>query len=166
MNKLRETFGYTLGFVLFVVLIPVIMWLCSKMPSFSWPHPLWAGISIFCIIDGLFLSIWAIVYMRRVGDGNPMDAFGHEVAPRTKHLMTNGPYRLSRNPMLSGIFVYLIGCCHWLWTWQSVVVFLVFVAIMLVQVRTEEERLRRDFGEEYEEYCKKVGRFLPFRLWP
>ncbi len=166
MNKLRETFGYTLGFVLFVVLIPVIMWLCSKMPPFSWPHPFLAGIAIFCAIDGLFLSIWAIVYMRRVGDGNPMDAFGHEVAPRTKHLMTDGPYRLSRNPMLTGIFVYLIGCCCWLWTWQSVVVFAVFVAIMLVQVRTEEERLRRDFGEEYEEYCKRVGRFLPFRLWP
>jgi protein-S-isoprenylcysteine O-methyltransferase Ste14 len=164
MNKFKEALGYALGFVLFVVLIPVIMWLCSKMPSFSWPHPFLAGIAIFCVIDGLFLSIWAIVYMRRVGDGNPMDAFGHEVAPRTKHLMTDGPYRLSRNPMLTGIFVYLIGCCCWLWTWQSVVVFLVFVAIMLVQVRTEEKRLRRDFGEEYEEYCKKVGRFLPFNL--
>ena len=161
MNKLKETFGYALGFVLFVVLIPAIMWLCSKMPALCWPHPFLAGIALFCVIDGLFLSIWAIVYMRRVGDGNPIDAFGHEVAPRTKHLMTDGPYRLSRNPMLTGIFVYLIGCCLWLGTWQSVVVFVAFVAIMLVQVRTEEERLRRDFGEEYEEYCRKVGRFWP-----
>lgn len=161
MNKLKETFGYALGFVLFVVLIPAIMWLCSKMPALCWPHPFLAGIALFCVIDGLFLSIWAIVYMRRVGDGNPMDAFGHEVAPRTKHLMTDGPYRLSRNPMLTGIFVYLIGCCLWLGTWQSVVVFVAFVAIMLVQVRTEESRLRRDFGEEYEEYCRKVGRFWP-----
>ena len=161
MNKLRETFGYTLGFVLFVVLIPVIMWLCSKMPALKMPQPFLLGIAILCIIDGLFLSFWAIVYMRRVGDGNPMDAFGHEVAPRTKHLMTDGPYRLSRNPMLTGIFVYLIGCCIWLWTWQSLVVFLVFVAIMLVQVRTEEERLRRDFGEEYEKYCNQTGRFSP-----
>ena len=159
MDKLKETFGYALGFLLFVVLLPVVMWLCSKMPTLKLPHPFLLGIALFCIIDGLVLSIWAIVYMRRVGDGNPMDAFGHEVAPRTKHLMTDGPYRLSRNPMLTGIFVYLIGCCICLWTWQSVVVLLVFVAIMLVQVRTEEERLRRDFGEEYEEYCKKVGRF-------
>lgn len=161
MNKFKEIFGYALGFVLFVVLIPVIMWLSSKMPSFKLPHPFLLGIALFCIVDGLVLSIWAIVYMRHVGDGNPMDAFGHEVAPRTKHLMTDGPYRLSRNPMLTGIFVYLIGCCLWLWTWQSVVVFLVFVAIMLVQVRTEEDRLRRDFGEEYEEYCNQTGRFSP-----
>ena len=164
MNKLKETIGYALGFVLFVVLIPVLMWLCSKMPPFSWPPILRLVLALCCAIDGLTLSIWAIVYMRRVGDGNPMDAFGHEVAPRTKHLMTDGPYRLSRNPMLSGIFLYLIGCCLWLGTWQSAVVFLVFVAIMLVQVRTEEGRLHRDFGEEYEEYCKKVGRFWPFRL--
>ncbi|MBR4136187.1 MAG: isoprenylcysteine carboxylmethyltransferase family protein [Bacteroidales bacterium] len=161
---MREILGYAIGFVLFVVLIPVIMWLCSKMPTFSWPHPFLVGIAIICIIDGLTMSIWAIVYMRRVGDGNPMDAFGHEVAPRTKHLMTDGPYRLSRNPMLTGIFVYLIGCCILLGTWQSLVVFLIFVAIMLVQVRTEEERLRHDFGEEYEKYCKKVGRFLPFNI--
>ncbi|MBP5497184.1 MAG: isoprenylcysteine carboxylmethyltransferase family protein [Bacteroidales bacterium] len=161
MDKLKETFGYALGFLLFVVLLPLVMWLCSKMPTLKLPHPFLLGIAIFCIIDGLFLSIWAIVYMRRVGDGNPMDAFGHEVAPRTKHLMTDGPYRLSRNPMLTGIFVYLIGCCLWLGTWQSVVVFFVFAAIMLVQVRTEEERLHRDFGEEYEKYCDRTGRFLP-----
>ena len=96
------------------------------------------------------------------GNGNPMDAFGHEVAPRTKHLMTDGPYRLSRNPMLTGTFVYLIGICTWLWTWQALAVFIIFVVIMLVQVRTEESRLRRDFGEEYEAYCSRTGRFLPF----
>ena len=166
MDKFKETFGYMLGFLLFVVLIPVLMWICSKMPAFSWPPIVRLVFALCFAIDGLTLSIWAIVYMRRVGDGNPMDAFGHEVAPRTKHLMTTGPYLLSRNPMLTGIFVYLIGWCLWLWTWQSVVVFLAFLAIMLVQVRTEEERLRRDFGEEYEEYCKRVGRFFPFRILP
>lgn len=164
MNKIKETFGYALGFVLFVVLLPLLMWICSKMPALSWPHPLLIAIIPFCLFMGLGLSIWAIVYMRRVGDGNPMDAFGHEVAPRTKHLMTKGPYHLSRNPMLTGIFLYLIGCCLWLCTWQSVLVFVVFVVIMLVQVRTEEERLRRDFGDEYEQYCKTTGRFLPFKL--
>jgi protein-S-isoprenylcysteine O-methyltransferase Ste14 len=113
-------------------------------------------------IDGLAISVWSIVYMRYKGNGNPMDAFGHEVAPRTKHLMTDGPYRLSRNPMLTGTFVYLIGICTWLWTWQALAVFIIFVVIMLVQVRTEESRLRRDFGEEYEAYCRRTGRFLPF----
>lgn len=32
--------------------------------------------------------------MKHVGKGNPFDAMGHEVAPRTKHLMTDGPYKI------------------------------------------------------------------------
>jgi len=102
--------------------------------------------------------------MRRKGDGNPMDAFGHEVAPRTKHLMTEGPYRLSRNPMLTGSFVYYAGVCVWLWSWQALLVFVGFIIIMLLQVHSEEKRLRRDFGEEYEAYCRRTGRFGPVSL--
>ena len=160
MDKIKETFGYALGFVLFVVLIPVLMWICSKMPAFSWPHPFLAGIAIFCVIDGLTLSIWAIVYMRRVGDGNPMDAFGHEVAPRTKHLMTDGPYRFSRNPMLVGVYVYDIGILLWLQSWWPLLVFAVEVIFLTLQVRSEEERLEADFGDEYRAYKQRVPRYL------
>lgn len=158
---LRETFAYCIGGILFVGLIPFLMWLCSGKPDL-WAVDIWRiMISAILIIVGLALSIWAIVHMRRKGDGNPLDAFGHEVAPRTKHLMTDGPYRLSRNPMLSGIFLYLIGICLWLWAWQAMVIFGLFVIIMSVQVYTEEKRLHRDFGEEYEDYCRHTGRFLP-----
>ena len=161
MKTLKEIFAYTLGGVLFVGLIPSLMWLCSRRPS-VWPVEMWRMIlSIILVVIGLSLSIWAIVYMRKKGDGNPLDAFGHEVAPRTKHLMTDGPYRLSRNPMLSGIFLYLIGIGLWLWTWQSALFFILFVLVMSVQVATEERRLRRDFGEEYEAYCRRTGRFWP-----
>ena len=164
MNKLKETFGYALGFVLFVVLIPVIMWLCSKMPAFSWPHPFLAGIAIFCAIGGLFLSIWAIVYMRRVGDGNPMDAFDHELAPRTSVLMTEGPYRLCRNPMLLGVFLYDSGLLICLWSWKALAVFAVYAALMMRQVASEEKRLERDFGEAYLAYKAKTRKLIPF-LW-
>ena len=161
MKLLREIFGYLLGGVVFVGAMPAVMWLLSGRPPIEHIGALRATITGLLMIGGLAMSIWAIVYMRRKGDGNPMDAFNHEVAPRTKHLMTGGPYRLSRNPMLTGIFLYLIGCIVWLWTWQAVAFFVVFVAIMLLQVRSEEKRLRRDFGEEYENYCQKTARFWP-----
>lgn len=162
MKTLKEIFGYLLGGILFVCLIPSIMWIASGRPELFPAETLRLVIGAILAIDGLAISVWSIVYMRYKGNGNPMDAFGHEVAPRTKHLMTDGPYRLSRNPMLTGTFVYLIGICTWLWTWQALAVFIIFVLIMLVQVRTEESRLRRDFGEEYEAYCRRTGRFLPF----
>lgn len=161
MKKLREIAGYVLGGLMFVLLIPTLMWLASGRPHLG-DIPVWRiVITVLLAVLGIALSVWSIVYMRHKGDGNPMDAFGHEVAPRTQHLMTDGPYRLSRNPMLTGSFVYYAGVCLCLCTWQALLVFAAFIAIMLLQVRSEEKRLRRDFGAEYEEYCKKTGRFWP-----
>ena len=161
MKKLREIAGYVLGGLMFVLLIPTLMWLASGRPNLG-DIPVWRiVVAIVLGVLGIALSVWSIVYMRRKGNGNPMDAFGHEVAPRTRHLMTDGPYRLSRNPMLTGSFVYYAGVCFCLWTWQALLVFVAFIAIMLLQVRSEEKRLLRDFGAEYEEYCKKKGRFWP-----
>ena len=164
MHKLREILGYALGGLLFVILIPTLMWLASGMPNLLDVPIARMVIAILLAVLGLSLSVWSNVYMRHKGDGNPMDAFGHEVAPRTKHLMTEGPYRLSRNPMLTGSFVYFAGVCVWLWTWQALLVYVAFIVIMLLQVRSEEKRLRRDFGEEYEAYCRRTGRFWPVSL--
>ena len=161
MKLLRETLGYLLGGILFVGAMPALMWLASGMPPVVHIGALRASVTGVLILGGLAMSIWAIVYMRRKGDGNPMDAFGHEVAPRTRHLMTDGPYRLSRNPMLTGSFLYLAGFCVWLWSWQAAALFVAFVVVMLFQVRSEEKRLRRDFGDEYEAYCRRTGRFWP-----
>ena len=166
MRKLKELLGYALGGLMFVLLIPTLMWRVSGMPNLLVVPVARMVIALLLAVLGLSLSVWSIVYMRHKGDGNPMDAFGHEVAPRTKHLMTEGPYRLSRNPMLTGSFVYFAGVCIWLWTWQALLVYVAFIGIMLLQVRSEEKRLRRDFGEEYEAYCRRTGRFGPFPIAP
>ena len=114
-------------------------------------------------LAGLALSIWSIVYMKRVGKGNPFDAMGHEVAPRTKHLMTGGPYKLSRNPMLSGTYLYYIGILIAVWNWRVLLVFAVTASLMMLQVLSEEKRLEADFGQEYLDYKKKTGRFITFK---
>lgn len=162
MKTAREILGYVLGGLMFVLLVPAVMWFASLMPDICEISLARMIVAIVIAVLGLMLSVWSIVYMKRKGDGNPMDAFGHEEAPRTRHLMTTGPYRLSRNPMLTGSFVYYAGVCVWLWTWQSLLVFAAVIVIMLLQVRTEEKRLRSDFGDEYEAYCRRTGRFLPF----
>ena len=159
MGKLREFIGYLLGGLLFVALMPTLMWLASGMPAL-WPvGTARAIVAIILMLGGLSLSVWTIIYMKQRGKGNPMDAFGHEVAPRTKHLMTDGPYNFNRNPMLTGTLTYLAGVVVWLWTWQALLVWVLFFAIMLIQVISEERRLRRDFGEEYSDYCRRTRRF-------
>ena len=160
MKKLRETLSYVLGGTLFVFLIPAIMWIASGMPDLAVHIGARRAVGTgVLIIGGLSLSVWTIVYMRREGKGNPMDAFGKEIGPRTQHLMTDGPYRLNRNPMLTGTLTYLAGFIVWLWTWQAILVWGIFFVIMFVQVLTEEHRLKKDFGEEYDAYCKRTRRF-------
>ena len=117
-------------------------------------------VAVLFAICGLALSIYSIVYMRIVGKGNPFDAYGHEVAPRTMNLMTNGPYRLCRNPMLVGIYLYDIGILVWLWSVLPIFVFLVEVVLLTIQVHSEEKRLEKDFGKDYLDYKKRVGRYF------
>ena len=156
---IKQLLGYFLGFAVFIVGIPALMWWLSGMPPIVHIGALRASVNGILIIGGLALSIWSVIYMKRKGKGNPMDAFGHEVAPRTQHLMTEGPYRLNRNPMLSGTLLYLAGVAVWLWRWQALLVWVAFFAIMLIQVLSEERRLQRDFGEEYTAYRKHSRRF-------
>lgn len=165
MRTIREIAGYMLGGVMFVVLLPTIMWLASGMPNMVIHIGAWrAAATGILVLGGLSLSVWTIVYMKTRGKGNPMDAFGKEIGPRTQHLMTDGPYCLNRNPMLTGTLLYLAGFMVWLWTWQALLVWCIFFVIMFVQVLTEEHRLQKDFGEEYEAYCKCTGRFFPFKF--
>ena len=157
---MKNAVGYILGFLVFVAGIPALMWWVSGRP-FPWAPALpWAIIAAIFMVVGISLSIWAIVHMKKVGEGNPFDAYNHEVAPRTKHLMTDGPYRFSRNPMLLGIYVYDIGVMLWLLSWWALIVFAVEVVFLTVQVRSEEKRLEADFGDEYRAYKKQVPRYF------
>ena len=157
---MKNTIGYLLGFLLFIAGIPAIMWWASGRP-FPWaPAWPWAVIAVILIVAGLYLSIWAIVHMKKVGEGNPFDAYNHEVAPRTKHLMTDGPYRFSRNPMLVGVYVYDIGILLWLQSWWPLLVFAVEILFLTLQVRSEEKRLEADFGDEYRAYKQRVPRYF------
>ncbi len=157
-----NVFGYLLGLLIFVIGIPSLMWLVSGRP---WPYApdsaMLCVVSVLLALCGLVLSIYSIVYMRIVGKGNPFDAYGHEVAPRTRHLMTEGPYRLCRNPMLVGIYIYDVGFLVWLWSALPLLVFVVEVILLTLQVRSEEKRLENDFGQDYLEYKKRVGRYCP-----
>ena len=157
---MKQLLGYFLGFAIFIVGIPALMWWVAGTPSFADIPAVRLCLAAVFALAGLALSIWSIVYMKRVGKGNPFDAMGHEVAPRTKHLMTDGPYKLSRNPMLSGTFIYYISVMIALWSWWPLLIFSIVAALMMLQVRSEEKRLEADFGQEYLDYKKRTGRFL------
>lgn len=157
----RDLIGYLLGLIIFIVGIPYVMYLASGSPSLAQIGLVQALILIILAIVGISLSIWSIIYMKNVGGGNPFDAFNHEIAPRTNSLMTDGPYGICRNPMLLGVFIYHVGVLIALLSIGAVIVFVIEVLIMNIQVKREEQRLKEDFGNDYEDYVKNSNRFLP-----
>jgi protein-S-isoprenylcysteine O-methyltransferase Ste14 len=81
-------------------------------------------------------------------------------------LVASGPYRFSRNPMITGIYCVLAGetlafRSPWLLAWA-----LAFIVAMSSHILFQEEPLlRRRFGESYVRYCENVPRWMP-RLTP
>ena len=79
-----------------------------------------------------------------------------------KKLVVRGLYRYTRNPIYVGVLTALLG---WAAMFQARI-FLIYAACVgvgfhLFVVFYEERALRRRFGAEYQDYCAKVGRWLP-----
>ena len=77
-------------------------------------------------------------------------------------LITEGAYAYMRNPIYTGMFGMLIATGlameHWI---ALIVAIVVFMAGLIIRVRSEEKLLRAAFGEEFEDYAKRVSAVLP-----
>jgi protein-S-isoprenylcysteine O-methyltransferase Ste14 len=111
---------------------------------------------------GFAVALRCVYDFGRTGHGTPAP-----IAP-PKKLVTVGFYRYVRNPMYVGFFVGWIG----LWvvfgraSWPAIAVAVaVILGVALFVQLYEEPTLRKMFGEEYQEYCLNVRRWLP-RLRP
>ncbi len=76
-------------------------------------------------------------------------------------LVTTGVYAWSRNPMYLSLWLALLGWGIRLGTLAALIAALLFIPLIeRVQIRAEERALRRRFGQEYERYCNRVGRWF------
>jgi len=80
-----------------------------------------------------------------------------------RELVVDGPYAVSRNPMMTGLFSVLLGAGIRLQSPSWVLVYLpLFVLLMNLQIRRiEEPELELRFGEAYREYRRRTPRFIP-----
>ncbi|MFO7637215.1 MAG: isoprenylcysteine carboxylmethyltransferase family protein [Clostridia bacterium] len=77
-------------------------------------------------------------------------------------LLKNGPYRIMRNPMITGVVLVLYGQAMAFWSLGLVVWASVFFLVNhLYFIILEEKALSQRFGEEYGEYKKDVSRWMP-----
>jgi len=114
------------------------------------------GLGLLLIIPGATLWGWCVILFWRA-HGTPVPF----LPPET--LVTAGPYRYVRNPILFGVFLCLFGVALLLHSPSLVFLWLpAFFLLNAIEIKyVEEPELERRFGESYKSYCSQVHRFLP-----
>jgi protein-S-isoprenylcysteine O-methyltransferase Ste14 len=129
--------------------IPVAIGLSSGRPV---RHGIVAAI---LLILGTLLLLWCVREFYVAGRGTlaPWDP------PR--HLVTTGPYAISRNPMYAGVIAILVGWCV-LWDSIPLLIYALLCAIgfHLRVVLYEEHWAARRFGAVWDAYRAQVARWL------
>ena len=110
---------------------------------------------LFSFITGFIIMTWCIASFAVKGRGtlSPVDP--------TKKLVVSGLYRFSRNPMYIGVMLILTGETLFFASYSLCVYSLiVFAGFNIFIIFNEERRLKKDFGNDYDNYCKKVRRWI------
>ena len=115
----------------------------------------WWG-ALLLMAPGVFLVLAGAWRFRRTG--TTMSPLRPDTA---SSLVTNGVYRISRNPMYAGFLLILCGWGCYLANLYALAGPVIFVLYMnRFQIHPEERALTRLFGQEYEAYRRLVRRWL------
>ncbi len=140
--------GMIIAYILYLFIPP---WtLCFPLP---FPSILrWFGVLLgFCAVPFL---IWT---HRTLGRW-----WSAELEIQNEHrIITTGPYARIRHPMYTAFIVFTIGTVL-LAANLFVTIFGLLVSILLYPIsKTEEQMLLNEFGDQYYDYMKRTGRFVP-----
>ena len=109
-------------------------------------------IGVLLMIAGV--TVWFIGAARSDMDNNI----------KGNRLKTDGIYAWVRNPMYSGFWMLLTGVSFmWHDYWLIPVILINWSILTVVLKNTEEKWLKDLYGQEYEEYCKRVNRCIPWK---
>lgn len=117
--------------------------------------PTFAPFGIVLIAAGLGVAFWAAGLFRREGtEINP-------TSESNRKLVVNGPFRYTRNPMYLGLVLVSLGIAFWAGSLPMFVVpLLVFATATFVHIPFEEAKMRRQFGQAFDEYTRRTPRWL------
>ncbi|MEI6621125.1 MAG: isoprenylcysteine carboxylmethyltransferase family protein [Actinomycetes bacterium] len=104
-------------------------------------------------------ALAAVSEFRRQGTSmNPLDL------DHVDELVQSGPNRFSRNPMYVGMAGVLVGHAIAHRSARALAPAAVFVAIIdRLQIPVEEAMLRERFGNDFDDYAKRVPRWIGYR---
>ncbi len=142
---------YPPHWVLLLVGVELALWRFFPLAVWSAPTRLAGGI---IGAAGVALTIWSATLFRRKKTG--LKPFSESTA-----LVTEGPYRFTRNPIYLGMTLVLTGVALGLGAASALIAPLAFVIIMHWRfILPEEAHMERAFGESYLALKRRVRRWL------
>ena len=121
-----------------------------RLPGLPFPP-----LAIALIVLGVASSVTAAMLFRRSG------AVLNPTAETNPRLVTSGPYRFTRNPMYLGLVLVALGIAFWVGAWPMFLAPLAtFATANWVHIPFEEQRMRQQFGAEFDAFTGKVRRWI------
>lgn len=145
--KILPPFIY-LGFLLLAIILEISM----GVNLFAWGAQLAIGVLLMSF--GAGIMTWCFSLFNNMGTNLPPNM-------PTLTLVTEGPYRISRNPIYLGMTSLYLGICiafDLVWG-VALVVPLVYI-IRTYVIDREEAYLSRKFKDEYTEFCASTRRWI------
>lgn len=154
-----------LGRKIFIIIAPIFFIIFIFSPSYFlykkieislgliYPTNIYLGI-LFLVL-GLALYIWTIMLFSQV------DGIQAPIAP-TQKLVTTGAYAHSRNPMVTGVILFVSGLGIILNSLSFILIgFIIPISYLIYIKLIEEKELEARFGEEYIAYKKNTPFLIP-----
>ena len=141
--------------LLYIAVLALGLWMGSQYPLLALLSNLAWGLGGALLAAGIALGpIWGIRTLRAAGTTVRPDR-------ATTKLVTDGPYRFSRNPLYLALSLMYAGIAILVGSvWALVLLIPLTLFISNVVIRREEAYLLRAFGEEYARYKMHVRRWV------
>jgi len=113
-------------------------------------------------IKWIAVSLITIATILEIVSGLTLGKSGRINSPTEKiKLIKTGIYGIIRNPIVFGLFLYGLGILLLNPNLLGLFMMIILVYGYNFKVNTEARRLKEMFGDEWNEYYKKVGKYFP-----
>ena len=133
----------------------LLMWLIA-FPALDFALPGREVVAAFFFVVALIIGVSAVLGFHRMKTTvNPLKP------DAASSLVVRGVYRWTRNPMYLAMLLMLVGWACIVANWAALAMLPLFVAYLnRFQIVPEERALHARFGAEFENYRRKVRRWL------
>ena len=138
--------------LVYVLTAAVISWFFdwAKVPGLPLPV-----LGILLVASSWILPVWAFALIR--SEGTEIEP----TSPTNRKLITSGPYQFTRNPMYLGLLILTLGIAIWVGAWPMLAApIALFATANWIHIPFEEAKMRRQFGQVYDNYIARVRRWI------